>query len=110
MSACGKKRAPLIERCDFGMDELNAQNIYFMFSVGLLVGYIVDMIMGKRALGMIGNLLSGAASSIIIGSIMVYFEIFGPLVYAGLGTAFLLFLVNVFSLHSEEEETNPQGT
>jgi hypothetical protein len=68
------------------MDELNAQNIYFMFSVGLFVGYI------------------------IIGSIMVYFEIFGPLVYAGLGTAFLLFLVNVFSLHSEEEETTPQGT
>ncbi|MDR9388088.1 MAG: hypothetical protein RI513_03705 [Balneolaceae bacterium] len=92
------------------MDELNAQNIYFMFSVGLFVGYIVDLIMGQRAIGTIGNLLSGAASSIIIGSIMTYFEIFGPLVYAGLGTAFLLFLVNVFSLHSEEEETNPQGT
>ncbi|NBB77366.1 MAG: hypothetical protein GVY02_08305 [Bacteroidetes bacterium] len=81
------------------MEELNAVTIYWLISIGLLIGFIIDLIMIKRGVGMISNVVGGAIGSVIIGVVMISLGVFAPLVYAALGTVAFLFLVNVFSFH-----------
>ena len=93
------------------MENLTPQNLYFLFSVGLLVGFLVDLVMGKRALGTFGNLGGGVLGSILIGGICFVLDLVGPLVYAAIGTMLFLFLINVFSVHGEQEsEADSAGT
>lgn len=81
------------------MEELNAVTIYWLISIGLLVGYITDIIMIKRGIGMIGNVVWGAIGSVIIGVVCIVIGLFGPLIYAAIGSIAFLFLINVFSFH-----------
>lgn len=84
------------------MEELNGVTIYWLISIGLLVGYIMDLIMIKRGIGMIGNIVAGVLGSVIIGVSLISIGIFAPLVYATIGSIAFLFLVNVFSFHPED--------
>jgi uncharacterized membrane protein YeaQ/YmgE (transglycosylase-associated protein family) len=84
------------------MEELNAVTIYWLISIGLLVGYITDIIMIKRGIGMIGNVVWGAIGSLILGVICIVLGLFGPLVYAAIGSIAFLFLINVFSFHTDD--------
>jgi hypothetical protein len=45
----------------------------------------------------------------IIGAITFIFDVVGPLVYAAIGSMLFLFLINLFSIHSDEEETHVTG-
>lgn len=81
------------------MEELNAVTIYWLVSIGLLVGFIIDLIMIKRGVGMISNVVGGAVGSVIIGVVMISLNVLAPLVYAAIGTIAFLFLINVFSFH-----------
>ncbi len=92
------------------MEELNGVTIYWLISIGLLIGYITDLIMIKRGIGTIGNILWGAAGSVIIGVSVILLNMFAPLVYAALGSIAFLFLINVFSFHTEEEKDVRMGT
>lgn len=92
------------------MEELNGVTIYWLISIGLLIGYITDLIMIKRGIGTIGNILWGAAGSVIIGVSVILLNMFAPLVYAALGSIAFLFLINVFSFHTEEEKDARMGT
>lgn len=83
------------------MEELNAVTIYWLISIGLLVGYLTDLIMIKRGIGMIGNIVWGAIGSLILGVICIILGLFGPLVYAAIGSIAFLFLINVFSFHTD---------
>ena len=85
------------------MEELNSVTIYWLISIGLFVGFIIDLIMIKRGIGMIGNVLWGAAGSVIIGVISIQLNLFAPLVYAAIGSIAFLFLINVFSFHTEDK-------
>lgn len=81
------------------MEELNLVTIYWLISIGLLVGFITDIIMIKRGIGMIGNIVWGAIGSVIIGVVCIVLGLFGPLIYAAIGSVAFLFLINVFSFH-----------
>lgn len=84
------------------MEELNAVVIYWLISIGLLVGFVVDLAMFKNGIGMISNVVWGAVGSVIIGVIAIWFGLFAPLMYAAIGSITFLFLFNVFSLHTSE--------
>ncbi len=84
------------------MEELNLVTLYWLVSIGLLVGYVLDLLMGHRGIGMIPNLAFGALGSVIIGVIMIVLGVFAPLIYAALGAIVFLFLVNVFSFEDKE--------
>lgn len=97
------------------MEELNGVTIYWLISIGLFVGFVIDIFLGKRGRGkndrsnrgitMIGNLVYGAVGSVIIGVVMITLNVFGPLIYAALGSIAFLFLFNVFSFeHSHSED------
>ncbi|MDR9363877.1 MAG: hypothetical protein RI575_00955 [Balneolaceae bacterium] len=85
------------------MEELNTVVIYWLISIGLLVGFLVDLAMNKRGIGMVGNVVWGAVGSVIIGVISIWFGLFAPLMYAAIGSIAFLFLFNVFSIHTSDQ-------
>ncbi len=91
------------------MEELNSVTIYWLISIGLLIGLIIDLIMIKRGIGLIGNVLWGAAGSVIIGISVISLNLFAPLVYAAVGSVAFLFLINVFSFRTEDDNEVSMG-
>jgi len=87
------------------MEELNAVTIYWLISIGLLVGFIIDLLMMKRGISLMGNVLWGAAGSVIIGGFMIVLNVFAPLIYAALGSIAFLFLINVFSFEQGHKDS-----
>ena len=87
------------------MEELNGVTIYWLISIGLLVGFVIDLIMMKRGISLIGNVIWGAVGSVIIGVIMIVLNVFGPLIYAAVGSIAFLFLINVFSFDQEHKDS-----
>lgn len=91
------------------MEELNGVTIYWLISIGLFVGFVIDIFLGRRGISLIGNLVGGAVGSVIIGVVMITLNVFGPLVYAAIGSIAFLFLLNVFSFedsHSEDAKAS----
>lgn len=84
------------------MEEINAVTVYWLISIGLLIGYIMDLVMIKRGVGIKGNLIGGVMGSLIIGFSLISLNLHGPLIYASIGSVAFLFLINVFSFHQEE--------
>ncbi|MDZ7721040.1 MAG: hypothetical protein U5K72_19625 [Balneolaceae bacterium] len=84
------------------MEELNGVVLYWLISIGLLVGFIVDIVMIREGIGMIGNVIWGAIGSVIIGAIVISFGLYAPLLYAAIGSIAFLFLFNVFSIHTSD--------
>lgn len=84
------------------MEELNGVTLYWLISIGLLVGFIIDLAMIKRGIGMIGNVVWGAIGSVIIGVAVIWLNLYAPLLYAAIGSIAFLFLVNVFSIHTSD--------
>lgn len=87
------------------MEELNGVTIYWLISIGLLVGFIIDLVMMKRGISLIGNVFWGAVGAVIIGVSMVSLNVFAPLIYAALGSIAFLFLINVFSFDQEHKDS-----
>lgn len=87
------------------MEELNGVTIYWLISIGLLVGFVIDLVMMKRGISLIGNVFWGAVGSVIIGVSMVTLNVFAPLTYAALGSIAFLFLINVFSFDQEHKDS-----
>lgn len=86
------------------MEELNGVTIYWLISIGLLVGLFVEILLMKRSIGLIRNAIWGAVGSVIIGVAMILLNMFGPLIYAALGSVAFLFLINVFSFEEVHKE------
>lgn len=86
------------------MEELNGVTIYWLISIGLFMGLVIELLIGKRGIGLIQNVLYGALGSVIIGVIMILLNVFGPLIYAAVGSVAFLFLFNVFSFEQDHKE------
>lgn len=84
------------------MEELSLVTIYWLISIGLLIGYIMDLVMIKNGVGLAGNIAGGVIGSVVIGISVIAIGLSAPLVYAAIGSVTFLFLVNVFSLHPED--------
>lgn len=84
------------------MEELNLVAIYWLISIGLLVGFITDLAMIKRGIGLIGNVVWGAVGSVVIGVVAIALSLYAPLLYAAIGSIAFLFLFNVFSIHASD--------
>lgn len=90
------------------MEEVNGTTIYWLISIGLMIGYVIWLFMGKRCMNLTGNLIGGVTGSVIIGICAIYLNLVGPLVYASIGSLAFLFLVNIFSTkveHSDQAQT-----
>lgn len=81
------------------MEELNSVTIYWLVSIGLMIGYVIWLFMGKRCMSMAGNLIGGVLGSVSIGTCAILLNLVAPLVYAAIGSIAFLFLANIFSTH-----------
>ncbi len=87
------------------MEELNGVTIYWLISIGLIIGYIMELIMGKRGMSLTGNLIGGVIGSLIIGISAILLNLFAALIYAAIGTIAFLFLCNIFNVHPQEKRS-----
>ncbi len=87
------------------MEELNGVTIYWLISIGLLAGYIIELILGKRGMNLTGNLIGGVIGSLSIGISAIWLDLYGALLYATIGVVAFLFLVNVFNIDPSHKES-----
>lgn len=86
------------------MEELNATTIYWLISIGLMVGYVMDLLLGRRGLSLVGNLAGGVLFTVILGIVVILLNFFGALIYAAVGAAATLFLTNIFMFEPEYKD------
>jgi len=87
------------------MEELNGVTIYWLVSIGLLAGYFIEMILGKRGMNLAGNLIGGVIGAVVIGVSAILLGLYGPLLFAAVGVVAFLFLVNVFNIDPSHKES-----
>ncbi|MEX1062510.1 MAG: hypothetical protein WEC12_02810 [Balneolaceae bacterium] len=86
------------------MEELNGVTIYWLISIGLMIGFIMDVVMGRRGVSLGANLAGGVIGSVLIGVIAIILQLFGSLIFASIGTVSFLFLVNIFKFEPEYKD------
>lgn len=93
------------------MQELDGATIFWLFTLGMVAGAILKLILGEdRGLGLIANIVGGIAGSLIVGIIAIKIQMPGSLLLGLMGTMAILFLANVFYMeddsHPHEAEKN----
>lgn len=85
------------------MEEFNGVMIYWLISVGLLVGLLTDLVLGYRSMGLVKNVIAGALGALVLGVVFLSVGLSAPLLFSAMGTLGLLFLSNAFSIHPGHE-------
>jgi uncharacterized membrane protein YeaQ/YmgE (transglycosylase-associated protein family) len=85
------------------MENINGVLIYWFISIGLLEGFATSVFLRNEGMSLKGNLIWGMIGAIIMGAIGIYMGIGDGLLFAFIGTLPLLFLVNVFHQHHQED-------
>lgn len=83
------------------MDVLNGEVIFFLITIGLILGAITKLIMRKTKINLIQNLGMGILGSLMIGIPMMMLKLSGALLFTAIGTMAVLFILNVFNQQSE---------
>lgn len=87
------------------MQELDGATIFWLFTLGMVAGAILKLILGEdRGLGLIANIVGGIAGSLIVGVIAIKIQMPGSLLLGLMGTMAILFLANVFFM---EDDSHP---
>lgn len=92
------------------METFDGVLLYWFISVGLLVGILFGIIIGNEGISVTGNLIWGAIGSVLMGLIGSIMGLGDGILFAGMGTLILLFLVNVYHQHHVEELISEANT
>ncbi len=85
------------------MEELNGTMIFWLISVGLVAGALTKVSIWKQGVELVPNLIAGVIGALVVGSVAVMINMPGSLVFGFLGSLAVLFILNVFYLHSDED-------
>jgi uncharacterized membrane protein YeaQ/YmgE (transglycosylase-associated protein family) len=85
------------------MEQLSGTLIYWYISVGLIVGLVNGLVIGKEGVSFFANLGFGVLGAVIMGIIGLLFGIGDGVFFSFIATWPFLFLVNVFHHHHREE-------
>ncbi|MEX0770508.1 MAG: hypothetical protein WD035_07240 [Balneolaceae bacterium] len=85
------------------MEFVDGITIYWFISIGLMVGWVTGIVIGKEGKSAYANLFWGVISSIIMGMIGASAGLGDGLLFSFVGTLAFLFLVNVFHQHHQED-------
>lgn len=86
------------------MEELNGATIFWLITLGMLLGASAKLVMGSKGLSMTSNLIGGIVGTLIVGGIGIELQMPGSLLFGILGSLSILFLGNVFFVAGEMEE------
>ena len=85
------------------MENVKGTFIYWLISIGLIVGLLFRLCMRNEGISLKGNLIWGIISAVIMGHIGLYMSIGDGLLFAFIASLPFLFLVNVFHQHHLED-------
>lgn len=86
------------------MDVLNGATIFWLITVGMVLGAASKLAMGNTTVGLIPNIAAGVAGSVVMGGVLVALDLPGGIIFAVLGSVSILFILNVF--HQQTETTH----
>lgn len=78
------------------MEVLNGATIFWLIALGMVMGAFAKLIMWETTIELVTNLIAGVAGSVVMGGTIVWFQLPGGFLFAMLGSASILFLLNVF--------------
>ncbi|MCC5908024.1 MAG: hypothetical protein JJU13_17550 [Balneolaceae bacterium] len=87
------------------MEILNATNIYWFTSAGLLIGFIMGLIIGNEGMSVGANIIWGVVGANVMGMIGIWMGFGDGLWFMFIALWPFLFLFNVFHQHHIEDLT-----
>lgn len=87
--------------------ELNGATIFWLITMGLLVGGIMKLLLGDKGMGIPANIIGGVVISLTCGLIAALIGFPGGAAFGALGSMGSLFLANAF--HMIGDDTHPEG-
>lgn len=85
------------------MESISSTSIFWFIALGLTVGAIFGLIVKKEGVSVKKNIIAAVFASILTGSMAIIMGFGDGLLFALLGTLAILFLVNAFHQHHEED-------
>lgn len=84
------------------MDVLDGATIFWLITLGMVLGAASKLIMWKTTVDLIPNIAAGIAGSLTVGGITVALSLPGGLLFAMLGSISILFILNIFHQKTED--------
>ncbi len=88
------------------MEILDGATLFWLFTLGLLIGATAKVVMGSKGLKLMTNILYGIAGTVIVGGAGIELQIPGSMLFGVLGGLSILFVANVFYLQDEHEASH----
>lgn len=85
------------------MENLDGETLFWLITLGMIIGATAKVIMGNKGLKMLTNLAGGILGTLIVGGIGIELQIPGSMMFGVLGGMAILFIANVFFLQEEHE-------
>ncbi len=83
------------------MEVLDGTTIFWLLTLGMLAGAAVKVVMWNTTVGILPNVIAGAAGAVIVGGLTTALNLPGGLLFAFLGSLGILFILNVFNMKRE---------
>lgn len=84
------------------MEVLDGTTIFWLLALGMVVGAAVKVTMWNTTIGLLPNLIAGAAGALIVGGLTAALNLPGGLLFAFVGSLSILFIFNVFNMQSQK--------
>jgi|GEM_PF-986295 len=91
------------------METLSATTIFWLLVLGATTGWALGYWVGHEGVTLVSNVFWGMVGALITGLIALYVAISGVLLFGFISTLAVLFIVNVFHLHHEEDLEGQPG-
>lgn len=75
---------------------LDGTTIFWLIAIGMVVGAVAKLAMWNTTIGLVPNVVAGIMGSVVVGGVMVLFDLPGGFLFAMLGSVSILFMLNVF--------------
>ncbi len=88
------------------MENLDGATIFWLVTLGLILGAAAKVVLGSKGLQIGTNLAAGVIGTVSIGAFGIILQIPGSLLLSVLGGISILFLANVFFLQEDHGESD----
>ena len=83
------------------MEIIDGATIFWLIALGMLMGGAAKVVMWNTNVGLIPNVLAGAAGAVVMGGLIAMLNMDGFLLFAFIGSIAILFIINVFNMEGQ---------
>lgn len=89
------------------MESFDLATVFWLVALGMIVGAAAKLVLRNKGLDLVPNVVAGVFGTVTVGAIGIFVQIPGSMFFALLGSISVLFLANVFNMHSDESTEHP---